>query len=127
MMAMTGGGSLVYIGSIFGKVSPDFTVYEETIMGTEPDYLFIKEGMNCLSKYYANKFGLQKVRSNVIILGGVLNKQPDSFVEKFESKTSLLRMAKPNDIVGACIYLLSDASEYVTGSEVRVEGGYLSR
>lgn len=127
LMAKTGGGSLVYIGSIYGKVSPDFSVYDGTNMGTEPDYPFIKEGMNGLSKYYANKFGLQKVRSNVIILGGVYNNQPDSFVGKYISKTSLMRMAKPLDIAGACIYLLSDTSQYVTGSELRVEGGFLSR
>jgi len=127
LMEKSNGGSLVYIGSIFGNVSPDFSVYEGTKMGTEPDYMFIKEGMNGLSKYYANKFGHAGVRSNLIILGGVKNNQPTSFVEKFVQKIPLQRMAIPSDVVGACIYLLSDASKYVTGSQITVDGGYLSR
>ena len=127
LMEKSNGGSLVYIGSIFGNVSPDFSVYEGTKMGTEPDYMFIKEGMNGLSKYYANKFGRADVRSNLIVLGGVKNNQPTSFVEKFIQKIPLKRMANPSDVVGACIYLLSDASRYVTGSQITVDGGYLSR
>lgn len=127
LMAAQGGGSLVYIGSIYGKVSPDFSIYEDTEMGTEPDYPFIKEGMNGLSKYYANKFGKEQVRSNVVILGGVSNHQPVLFVDRFSRKTSMHRMAVPKDIAGACVYLLSDASQYVTGSEIRVDGGFLSK
>jgi NAD(P)-dependent dehydrogenase (short-subunit alcohol dehydrogenase family) len=120
-------GSLVYIGSIYGTVSPDFRIYEGTNMGTEPDYMFLKAGMMGLSRYYANKYGHLKVRSNVITLGGVFNNQDMNFVAKYRSKASLNRMATPTDVVGACVYLLSDASQYVSGSEIRVDGGYLSR
>jgi NAD(P)-dependent dehydrogenase (short-subunit alcohol dehydrogenase family) len=127
MMGKRSGGSLVYISSIYGEVSPDFSIYEGTNMGTEPDYVFIKEGMSGLSKYYANKYGHLGVRSNVIILGGVSNNQPTLFTEKYIKKVPLMRMATPLDVVGACIYLLSDASSYVTGSEIRIDGGYLSR
>jgi len=127
LMGMGGGGSLVYVGSIYGKASPDFSIYEKTNMSTEPEYVFIKEGMNGLSKYYANKYGHLGVRSNVVILGGVSNNQPSLFVEKYVSKVPLRRMANPQDIIGACIYLLSEASSYVTGAEIRIDGGYLSR
>ena len=127
LMSNSNGGSLVYIGSIYGCTSPDFSIYNGTNMGTEPDYMFLKAGMHALSRYYANKYGNLGVRSNIITLGGVFNHQNPDFVERYISKTSLCRMASPSDVVGACVFLLSDASQYVTGSEVRVEGGYLSR
>ena len=117
----------MYIGSIYGKGSPDFDIYKGLQMGTEPDYVFIKEGMNGLSKFYANKYGAANVRSNVIVLGGVFDNQPSKFVERYISKVPLRRMAEPSDVVGACLFLLSDASSYVTGTELFVDGGYHSR
>ena len=126
LMSKKGGGSLVYIGSIFGVVSPDFKIYEDTNMGTEPDYMFLKSGMLGLSRYYANKYGESKVRSNVITLGGIEAAQPEVFKVRYAKKTSLKRMATPADVVGPCIFLLSTASEYVTATELVVDGGYLS-
>lgn len=126
-MSHRNGGSLVYIGSVYGKASPDFSIYTGLQMGTEPDYVFIKEGMNGISKYYANKFGEKNVRSNVVILGGVFDNQPEAFVRKYIQKVPLKRMADTGDIVGACVYLLSESSSYVTGSELFVDGGYHSR
>ncbi len=126
-MAASGGGSLIYVNSIYGKTAPDFDMYEGLSMGTEPDYMFIKSGMNGLSKYYASKYGRAGVRSNSIILGGVANHQPKLFHDRYIQKTSLNRMATSVDVVGACVYLASDASSYVTGSEIRVEGGYLCK
>lgn len=126
-MSERNGGSLIYIGSIYGKASPDFSIYDGLQMGTEPDYVFIKEGMNGISRYYANKYGKRNVRSNVVILGGVFDGQPKAFVEKYIEKVPLERMADAKDIVGACVYLLSESSSYVTGSELYVDGGYHSR
>ncbi len=126
-MCSKNSGSLIYIGSIYGRVSPDFSIYEGTKMGTEPDYVFIKEGMHGLSKYFANKYGGNNIRSNIITLGGVENGQDNSFTEKFIKKIPLGRMARTSDIVGPSVFLVSDASSYITGTEIIVDGGYLSR
>lgn len=126
-MATNGGGSLIYINSIYGIRAPDFNIYEGLSMGTEPDYMFIKSGMIGLTKYYASKYGKAGVRSNSIILGGVTNQQQVLFQDRYIQKTSLNRMATPADVIGAIVYLASDASCYVSGSEIRVEGGYLCK
>lgn len=124
-MATQGFGSLLGISSIYGVVAPDFTIYDGTKMGTEPDYPAIKASMSAMSKYYASKYGSKGVRSNTIVLGGVYNNQPALFVDKMEAKIPLGRLARPEDCVGPVIFLLSDASNYLTGCDLPVEGGYL--
>lgn len=123
-MVSTGGGSFIYVGSIYGKVAPDFSIYSDTTMGTEPDYAFIKHGMVGVVKYYASLYGKNKLRANIIVLGGVRNEQPTIFVNRYIAKVPLARMARATDLVGACIYLLSEASSYVTGTELVVDGGF---
>ena len=124
-MAEQGFGSLLGINSIYGIVAPDFRIYDGTEMSTEPDYPVIKASMSSMSKYYASKYGNMGVRSNTIVLGGVYNNQPTSFVDKMEARIPLGRMAIPDDCVGPAIFLLSDASNYITGCDLPVEGGYL--
>ena len=125
-MSNTGGGSLVYISSIYGAVAPEFSVYDGTAMGTEPDYSFMKSGGVALSKFYASKYGHLNVRSNSIILGGVYNNQPKVFVDRYSQRTCLKRMARPEELVGPCMFLLSSESSYITGAEIPVDGGLLS-
>ena len=125
--SLNDGGSLVGIGSIYGVAAPDPHIYLNTEMGTEIDYTVIKSSLIGISKYIASYYGQKGVRSNIITLGGVRNNQPKSFIKEYEKKTCLGRMANPNDVFGATAYLLSDLSSYVTGSEIRVDGGYLCK
>ena len=67
------------------------------------------------------------MRVNSIAAGGILNNQPNDFIEKYSSLTSLGRLAKPEEIASAAIYLLSDNASYITGIDLPVDGGYLSR
>ena len=126
-MACNNGGSIVTLGSIYGSIAPDFSIYEGTNMTSPPAYSAIKGGVSAFSKYLSSYYGLKKVRVNNIISGGILNNQPDPFIEKYNSKTSLGRMAEPEEIANAIIYLLSDASSYITGTDMIVDGGFLSK
>lgn len=119
--------SIVYIGSIYGIVAPDFEIYKNTEMHTELDYQYLKFGMNGLSKYYSSLYGKYGLRSNVIILGGIENNQPKSFIKQYIEKTSLKRMGTPKDVDGPVVFLLSDESKYITGSLLTVDGGYISK
>ena len=117
---------MIFMGSIYGSNAPDFSIYNGTSMGTEPDYSFIKSGGSALSKYYASLFGKDGVRSNSIILGGVENGQPVEFIERYSARTCLKRMAQPEEVVGLCEFLLSNEASYITGAEIAVDGGLQS-
>lgn len=119
--------SLIFISSIYGKKAPKFEIYRNLNMGCEPDYSFIKSGLDGLIKYYSSKYSHMNLRYNSIILGGVFNHQNKIFVSRYKKNVPMGRMAEPDDIIGALIYLLSDASSYVTGSNINIDGGYLSR
>ena len=75
------------------------------------------------SKYLASYFGKKNIRVNCVLPGGVFNDQPDSFVKKYSSNTCLKRMADPEEIAEAFIFLLSDSSSYITGIDLPVDGG----
>jgi NAD(P)-dependent dehydrogenase (short-subunit alcohol dehydrogenase family) len=126
-MAAQGHGSIVNVGSIQGVVGPDFTLYEGLNWGTPPDYFFHKGGLLQITRYAAAVLGPRGVRVNAITPGGFFNNQDESFVKRYNARTFLGRMANETDIKGAIVYLASDASEYVTGANVVVDGGYTSK
>lgn len=126
-MAQNDKSSMVFIGSIYGVVAPDFSIYSGTNMGTEQDYQFLKFGINGLSKYLSSLYGHKGLRSNVVILGGIENNQPKRFIDAYSKKTCIARMARPDETVGPVLFLLSEDSSYVTGSELTVDGGYTAR
>jgi len=123
-MAEAGGGSIVNIGSIQGMVGPDYALYEDLNMGTVPDYFFHKAGMINLTRYYAARLGPRGVRVNCLSPGGFFNHQPPEFVRRYEQRTFLRRMAGDHDLGGPVAFLLSDASAYITGVNLPVDGGY---
>lgn len=127
MAARGGGGSIINISSIQGSVGPDFTLYEELGWDTPPDYFFHKGGMNQLTKYVAAKLGSAGVRVNAISPGGFFNHQDPRFVERYCKRTFLGRMANDHDIKGAIVFLASDASAYITGTVLHVDGGYTAK
>ncbi|MEZ5277772.1 MAG: SDR family oxidoreductase [Opitutaceae bacterium] len=124
VMAAQGSGSMVNIGSIQGMVGPDLSLYEGLGMQTVPDYFFHKGGMENLTRYFASVYGRRGVRVNCVAPGGFFNKQPPAFLERYNRKTFLGRMAGPRDLGGAVVFLLSDAAAYITGANLPVDGGY---
>lgn len=123
-MADNGGGSIINIGSIHGMIAPDFTLYEGLGWGAPPDYFFHKGGMIQLTRYAASVLGPKGVRVNTLSPGGFFNNQEDVFVQRYNKRTLLGRMANESDAKGAVVFLASDASAYITGANIVVDGGY---
>ena len=127
-MAEAGRGSIVNIGSIQGMIGPSYELYEGTTMGDmPPDYFFHKGGMLNLTRFYASLYGPRAVRVNCVSPGGFFNNQPESFVKRYNEHTMLNRMADDEDLGGSVIFLLSDASRYITGANLPVDGGYTAK
>lgn len=126
-MAKAGGGSIINIGSYMGILGPDYTLYEGTDMcprGAVPDYFFHKGGITNYTRFLASHYGEYSVRANCVELGGLFNNQNELFVERYNKKTPLGRMANGTDLKGIIVYLASDASAYMTGAIIPLDGGY---
>ena len=123
-MSKNGGGSIINVSSIYGLRAPDPALYEGTDMGTEPDYPFIKGGTIALTKYMATMYGHSNVRVNCIAPGGLEGNQPLSFKEKYVQKVPLGRMMQQSDLEGPAIFLMSEASNYLTGVTIPIDGGF---
>lgn len=123
------GGSIVNIGSIQGMVGVEPGLYEGTTMSTtpSPDYFFHKGGMLNLTRYFASVYGQRGVRVNTLSPGGFYNEQPEPFIKRYTAKTMLGRMADESDLGGPVIFLLSEASKYITGANIPVDGGYTAK
>lgn len=123
-MKNKGGGSIINMASIYGSVGPDFSIYEGTPMTMPAAYSAIKGGIIAFSKYLAIYYAKNNIRVNSLSPGGIYDNQPNAFVDKYSQKTPLGRMAQPSDIVGGAIYLASDASSYITGHNLIIDGGW---
>ncbi len=128
-MAENGGGSIINIGSYMGVLGPDDTLYKDVSFSgyNSPDYFFHKGGMNNLSRFFASYYGPKNVRCNVLNPGGLFDNQDQLFVERYNERTFLKRMANHTDIKGAIVFFASDASAYITGASVPVDGGYSAK
>ena len=127
--AMADGGSIVNIGSIHGMIAPDPTIYEGTeISGWYPDYFFHKGGMINLTRFIASYYGRRGIRCNCVSPGGFQTEaHPERFVRQYSQRTFLGRMAGDTDLKGVVIFLASDASAYITGTNIPVDGGYTAK
>ncbi|HPO52249.1 MAG TPA: SDR family oxidoreductase, partial [bacterium] len=115
------------ISSMQGVVGPDFTLYEGTDMDAPPDYFFHRAGLISLTRYLASKFGPYNIRVNCISPGGLYADQAELFVERYNKRTFLGRMANDEDIKGVVVFLASDASSYITGANILMDGGYTQK
>ena len=117
-------GSVTNISSIYGVVGPNFGIYGNTDMTSPADYSFAKGGMIAFTKYLATYYAKYNIRVNCISPGGLFTNQPREFVNNYIKRTPLARMANKNDLKGAAVFLASDASAYITGHNLVVDGGW---
>ncbi len=117
-------GSLVNIASIYGMVGPQFGIYDGTPMTMPAAYAAIKAGILNMTRYLASYYGKSGVRVNAVSPGGIFDNQNPAFVEKYNHVVPMGRMGKPDEIAGGVMYLLSDASAYVTGQNLAIDGGW---
>ncbi len=130
-MAKDGGGSIINIGSYMGILGPNYNLYEGTQMnknGALGDYFFHKGGITNYTKFLAGHYGKYGVRANCIELGGLFDgTQDERFVDRYNKSTMLGRMANGTDVKGLIVYLASDASCYMTGAIIPLDGGYSAK
>ncbi len=124
-MAQAGRGSIINVSSIYGVVSPDQRIYEFRAPFFKPvAYSASKSALFNLTRYLATYWAAKNVRVNTLVLAGVFNNQDERFLAGYHARMPLGRMADEGDYNGAIIFLLSDASRYMTGSTVTIDGGW---
>lgn len=127
-MAVRGAGSIINTLSVYGIVAPDQRIYEGSIyqgkeINTPAVYSTSKAAAWGLTKYLASYWGKNNVRVNAVTPGGVYSGQNDVFVDRYSARIPLGRMAQQDEISGAVVFLASDASSYITGQNIIVDGG----
>lgn len=128
LMAKRNSGSIINFLSIYGIVGPDQRIYDGSYylgkeINTPAIYSTSKAAVFGLTKYLATYWGKNNVRVNAITPGGIYSGQNEVFQEKYSYRVPLNRMGKSEDLFGALIFLASDASSYITGQNLIVDGG----
>ncbi len=130
VMAQNGSGSIINIGSYMGNLGPNEPLYAGTdgmsALGG-PDYFYHKSGMHNLTRFLAGNYGPKGVRCNCLALGGLFANQHPAFVENYSKATYVGRLACEEDVKGIIVYLASDASKYLTGTVIPLDGGYSAK
>lgn len=121
-------GSIIQTSSIYGHLAPDQRIYQGSsyngrAINTPAVYAASKAAIIGLTRYLASYWGAQQIRVNTLIPGGVESGQNELFNSRYSNRVPLGRMARPDDMVGAVVFLASDASSYVTGQNMIVDGG----
>ena len=125
------GGSIIQLGSTYGVVGQDLTIYEGTDMKENMTYAAIKGGITNLSRLMASYYGKFSIRINTLCPGGLLgpvagkaNSQSEIFAKNYSNKTPLKRLGKPEEIASVVLFLASDAASYISGITLMVDGGW---
>lgn len=123
-------GSVINIGSFMGLVGIENANYEDTNMGKDPSpvYFYEKGGLVNFTRWAASILGSCNIRVNAIHPGGLMEPHlPEAFVKNYSARTQLGRLAGPEDLKGIIVFLASDASGYLTGTNIPVDGGYTAK
>jgi NAD(P)-dependent dehydrogenase (short-subunit alcohol dehydrogenase family) len=124
MIASGRGGSIINLGSTYGMVAPDHSLYNGTNMGCPAVYAASKGAVWSLTRYLATYWAGKKIRVNCVQPHGVYNGHEPRFLSNFALHSPMRRMSDASEVVGAMLYLASDASSYVTGTNLAVDGGW---
>ena len=116
-------GKIINISSIYGIVAPDLSIYDGTDLGNPAAYASSKAGLIQLTKWLSTVLS-PEIRVNSISLGGVYRNHSDIFEKNYSKRTPMGRMANTEDIIGAIIFLSTNMSDYVTGQNIIVDGGF---
>lgn len=127
-MIAKNGGSIIQFGSMYGKVSPDPKMYEPPMTVNPLDYGVGKAGVLQMVRYQAVAWAPKRVRVNAIVPGPFPNRanalNDEAFIARLSQKVPMGRVGKPGEIAGAVVYLASDASSFVTGQQIVIDGGW---
>lgn len=119
-----GGGNIVNLASIYGCIAPRFEVYEGTAMTMPVEYAAIKSSVLHLTRYFAQYYKTSGIRVNALSPGGIIDQQPQSFINRYKAHCGAKGMLDSADITGALLFLLSDASRHMTGQNLIVDDGF---
>ena len=131
MLAQGRGGSIIQTASVYGVVAPDQRIYEGSLylgraINTPAVYSASKAAVIGLTQYLASYWGEHGIRVNTLTPGGVESGQNENFSKRYSARVPLGRMAQAGEMESALLYLASDASSYVTGHNLIVDGGLAS-
>jgi NAD(P)-dependent dehydrogenase (short-subunit alcohol dehydrogenase family) len=119
-----GYGNIINISSIYGVIAPKFEIYKDTLMTTPIEYASTKSALIHLTQYMAKYFKGMNIRVNAISPGGILDNQPQIFLNNYKEKCLTKGMLDKSDLNGTLIYLLSNMSQYVNGQNIIVDDGF---
>lgn len=117
-------GSIINMGSIYGMVGPDFSLYKGTTLTNAAAYSAIKGGIINFTRYLASYYGPHGVRVNSLSPGGIQDGQSEAFLRNYADRCPMGRMGRVDELAGSVVFLASDAASYVTGHNLVVDGGW---
>jgi NAD(P)-dependent dehydrogenase (short-subunit alcohol dehydrogenase family) len=121
---LQGHGNIINIASIYGVIAPKFEIYNDTHMTVPIEYAVIKSAIIHMTKYLAEYLKGCNIRVNSISPGGILDKQPEQFIESYKKNCLSKGMLDKEDIVGTLLFLLSENSKYINGQNLIVDDGF---